>query len=156
MVHQPHPHPHQRMCQLDINHRENWAATLTFNHLSYGRKAKIEYSQILFSQDFFTNCWLDMYVAINCLNGTVLCRTVYYKLQSHLPWRPFNLNVSDQRQFHLPPALFTCLMKNWGPCKLSPGNFCTFAKISGEFAKELKMTFLGLKTIYIFIIHTKE
>ena len=32
--------------------------------------------------------------------------------RSHLPWRPFNLNVSDQRQFHLPPALFTCLMKN--------------------------------------------
>ena len=33
--------------------------------------------------------------------------------------------------------------------KLSPGNFCTFAKISGEFAKALKITFLGLKTIYI-------
>ena len=33
-------------------------------------------------------------------------------LLAHLPWRPVNLNVSDQRQFHLPPALFTCLMKN--------------------------------------------
>ena len=30
---------------------------------------------------------------------------------SHLPWRPVNLNLSVQRQFHLPPALFTCLMK---------------------------------------------
>ena len=40
--------------------------------------------------------------------------------------------------------------------KFSPGNFCTFAKISGEFAKALKMTFFGLKTIYNFIIHTKE
>ena len=40
--------------------------------------------------------------------------------------------------------------------KLSPGNFCTIAKISGEFAKALKMKFFGLKTIYIFIIHTKE
>ena len=40
--------------------------------------------------------------------------------------------------------------------KFSPGNFCTFAKISGEFAKALKMTFFGLKTICIFIIHTKE
>jgi len=40
--------------------------------------------------------------------------------------------------------------------KFSPGKFCTFAKISGEFAKALKMTFFGLKTIYIFIIHTKE
>ena len=32
----------------------------------------------------------------------------------HLPWRPVNLHVSVQRQFHLPPVLFTCLMKNWG------------------------------------------
>ena len=40
--------------------------------------------------------------------------------------------------------------------KISLANFCTVAKISGEFAKALKMTFLGLKTIYIFIIHTKE
>ena len=40
--------------------------------------------------------------------------------------------------------------------KLSPGNFCTIAKISGEFAKALKMTFLGLKTIYICIIYTEE
>ena len=39
---------------------------------------------------------------------------------------------------------------------LSLGNFCTIAKISGEFAKALKMTFFSLKTIYIFIIHTKE
>ena len=40
--------------------------------------------------------------------------------------------------------------------KFSPGNYCTVGKISGEFTKALKMTFLGLKTIYIFIIHTKE
>ena len=40
--------------------------------------------------------------------------------------------------------------------KLLPGNFCTFAKISGKFAKALKMTFLSLKIIHIFIIHTKE
>ena len=40
--------------------------------------------------------------------------------------------------------------------KFSPGNFCTFAKISGEFAKALKMTFFGLQTISSFIIHTKE
>ena len=30
----------------------------------------------------------------------------------HLPWRPVNLKMRLQRQFHLPPALFTCLMKN--------------------------------------------
>ena len=42
------------------------------------------------------------------------------------------------------------------PQKFSPGNFCTFAKISGEFAKALKMTFFGLQTISSFIIHTKE
>ena len=30
--------------------------------------------------------------------------------------------------------------------KLLPGNFCTIAKISGEFAKALKMTFLGFTT----------
>ena len=40
--------------------------------------------------------------------------------------------------------------------KLSPGNYCTVGKIPGEFPKALKMTFLGLKTIYIFIIHKKE
>ena len=33
--------------------------------------------------------------------------------------------------------------------KISLANFCTVANISGEFAKALKMTFLGLKTIYI-------
>ena len=33
---------------------------------------------------------------------------------SHLPWQPVNLDVSVQRQFHFPRALFTCLMKNWG------------------------------------------
>ena len=33
---------------------------------------------------------------------------------SHLPWRPVNLKMSLQRQFHFSPALFTCLMKNWG------------------------------------------
>ena len=40
--------------------------------------------------------------------------------------------------------------------KFSPGNYCTVGKISGEFTKALKKTFLGLKTFYIFIIHTKE
>ena len=38
--------------------------------------------------------------------------TVQYS--THLPWRPVNLDVSAQRQFHFPRALFTCLMKNWG------------------------------------------
>ena len=32
---------------------------------------------------------------------------------SHHAWRPVNLNVNDLRQFHLPPVLFTFLMKNW-------------------------------------------
>ena len=35
-------------------------------------------------------------------------------ISSHLPWRPVNLDVSVQRQFHFPRVLFTCLMKNWG------------------------------------------
>ena len=35
-------------------------------------------------------------------------------IKSHLPWQPVNLDVSAQRRFHLPPALFTCPMKNWG------------------------------------------
>ena len=33
---------------------------------------------------------------------------------SHHAWQPVNLNVGHQRQFHLPPVLFTRLMKNWG------------------------------------------
>ena len=44
----------------------------------------------------------------------------------------------------------------WVSQKLSLANYCTVSKIPGEFKKALKMTFLGLKTNCIFIIHTKE
>ena len=40
---------------------------------------------------------------------------------SHLPWRPVNLDMSAQRQFHFPRALFTCLMKNWGVSEIIAG-----------------------------------
>ena len=46
--------------------------------------------------------------------ATFYCNLIYLPQSSHLPWRPVNLDVGVQRQFHLPPPLFTCLMKNWG------------------------------------------
>ena len=52
----------------------------------------------------------DVHHAVRCQHGEADPE----EQLSHLPWRPVNLDVSVQRQFHLPPALFTCLMKNWG------------------------------------------
>ena len=68
---------------------------------------------------------------------------------SHHAWWPVTSmwGITDNSTF---PQCYSHVW--WRICvsqKLSLGNFCTIAKISGEFAKALKMTFLGLKTIYI-------
>ena len=44
-----------------------------------------------------------------------------WESNTHLPWQPVNLEMSLQRQFHFPPALFTCLMKNWGVPEIIAG-----------------------------------
>ena len=49
-----------------------------------------------------------------CSWGSTRSRWSHPGWSPHLPWRPVNLKMSLQRQFHFPPALFTCLMKNWG------------------------------------------
>ena len=46
------------------------------------------------------------------LNTNAFVKYSNHSLGTHLPWRPVNLDVSLQRQFHFPRLLFTCLMKN--------------------------------------------
>ena len=77
-------------------------------------------------------------------------------VSTHLPWRPLNLNVSLQRRFLLPPSLFTQQMKDLYVPENIVGEFLHSSKNFRGICKSIKMTFLGLKTIYIFIIHTKE
>ena len=57
---------------------------------------------------------------------------------SHLPWRPVNLYVSAQRRFHLPPALFTCLMKNWGVPEIIAGELLHSGQNSRGICKSIK------------------
>ena len=56
----------------------------------------------------------------------------------HLPWRPVNLKMSLQRQFHFPPALFTCLMKNWGVPEIIAGELLHSGQNSRGICKSIK------------------
>ena len=84
----------------------------------------------------------------------MFCQQMY--IISHLPWQPVNLNVSHLIQFHLPHALFTHLMKNWGVPEIIAGEFLHICLIFRGICKRIKNDNLGLKTTHIFIIHTKE
>ena len=57
---------------------------------------------------------------------------------THLPWRPVNLEMSLQRQFHFPPALFTCLMKNWGVPEIIAGELLHSGQNSRGICKSIK------------------
>ena len=57
---------------------------------------------------------------------------------THLPWRPVNLEMSLQRQFHFPPALFTCLMKNWGVPEIIAGELFHSGQNSRGIGKSIK------------------
>ena len=57
---------------------------------------------------------------------------------SHLPWRPVNLKMSLQRQFHFPPVLFTCLMKNWGVPEIIAGELLHSGQNSRGICKSIK------------------
>ena len=57
---------------------------------------------------------------------------------THLPWRPVNLEMSLQRQFHFPPALFTCLMKNWGVPEIIAGELLHSGQNSRGIGKSIK------------------
>ena len=77
----------------------------------------------------------------------------YYRY-THLPWRPVNLDVSVQRQFHLPPALFTCLMKNWGVPEIIAGEFLHICQNFRGICKSIKNDIFGLKNnLYLHYSH---
>ena len=81
------------------------------------------------------SCWQEMHLSS--------AELVEPSLGSHLPWRPVNLEMSLQRQFHFPPALFTCLMKNWGVPEIIACELLHSGQNFREIA--LKMTFFDSK-----------
>ena len=76
------------------------------------------------------------------------------KNNTHLPWRPVNLNVSVQRQFHLPPALFTCPMKNLGVPEIFAGKFLHICQNFRGVCKSLKNDMFWLENnLYLHYSH---
>ena len=73
---------------------------------------------------------------------------------SHLPWRPVNLDVSAQRQFHFPRALFTCLMKNWGVPEIIAGELLHSGQNFRGIYKSIKNDIFGLENnLYLHYSH---
>ena len=72
-----------------------------------------------------------------CWCKTIISHSVNESLP-HLPWRPVNLQMSLQRQFHFPPALFTCLMKNWGVPEIIAGELLHSGQNSRGICKSIK------------------
>ena len=64
---------------------------------------------------------------------------------SHHAWRPVNLNVSHLRQFHLPPVLFTRLMKNWGVREIIAREILHNCQNFRGICKSIKNDILGLE-----------
>ena len=73
----------------------------------------------------------------NCHSWFKLVFLMHLK-DPHLPWRPVNLEMSLQRQFHFPPALFTCLMKNWGVPEIIAGELLHSGQNSRGICKSIK------------------
>ena len=65
----------------------------------------------------------------------------------HLPWRPVNLDVSLQRQFHFPRVLFTCLMKNWGVPEIIARELLHSGQNFRGIYKSIKKDIFGLENI---------
>ena len=64
---------------------------------------------------------------------------------THHAWRPVNLDVNDHRQLHLPPVLFTCLMKNWGVPEIIAGEFLHICQNFSGVRKSIKNDILWLE-----------
>ena len=74
--------------------------------------------------------------------------------KTHLPWRPVNLEMSLQRQFHFPPALFTCLMKNWGVPEIIAGELLHSGQNSRGICKSIKNDIFWLENnLYLHYSH---
>ena len=81
-----------------------------------------------------------------CLRGhAVPDHVTITETNSHHAWRPVNLNVSDHRQFHLPPVLFTRLMKNWGVPEIIAGEFLHICQNFRGICKSIKNDIFGLE-----------
>ena len=74
----------------------------------------------------------------------------------HHAWRPINLDVSHQRQFHLPPVLFTRLMKNWGVPEIIAGKLLHSGQNFRGICKKDKVECFTPTMVPIIIIHTVE
>ena len=90
---------------LDLNELRAVNKSQNFYQVFPSAAENISIIIILNSENFYLqSCTL---CHLTCKNG------VKERKKPHLPWRPVNLNVSVQRQFHLPPSLFTCLGWIW-------------------------------------------
>ena len=79
---------------------------------------------------------------------------ICYALTTHHAWRPVNLNVSHQRQFHLPPVLFTRLMKNWGVPEIIAREFLHNCQNFRGICKSIKNDIFGLENnLYLHYSH---
>ena len=72
-------------------------------------------------------------------------RVVVNDTNSHHAWRPVNLDVSHLRQFHLPPVLFTRLMKNWGVPEIITGELLHSGQNFRGIYKSIKNDIFGLE-----------
>ena len=131
----------------------------TFDQKSIRKQFKLNFSWLPFSLFCIITESLDVFEStgkpINRWLSIIFCKVLMLSVHtcpgdlSTSMWVPRDDCIFSQHYSHIWWRIGVSR-------KFSPGNFCTFAKISGEFAKALKMTFFGLKTIYNFIIHTKE
>ena len=120
---------------------------------------KCQSDSSLFLQQRGIMRWEIMYLDNLSINSPSIYRysRYIYNVYNHIC--PGDLSTSmwvSRDDFNFQPYYSHSRWRIYMSRKISLANFCTVANISGEFAKALKMTFLGLKTIYIFIIHTKE
>ena len=74
--------------------------------------------------------------------------------KSHHAWQAVNLNVSHLRQFHLPPVLFTRLMKNWGVPEIIAGESFYSGQNSRGICKSIKNDIFWLEdNLYLHFSH---
>ena len=74
--------------------------------------------------------------------------------ETHLPWQPVNLKMSLQRQFHFPPALFTCLMKNLGVPEIIACELLHSGQNFRGICKSIKNAIFGLENnLYLHYSH---
>ena len=86
---------------------------------------------------------------------TIICSLYTYTLTPHHAWLAVNLNVSHLRQFHLPKALFTHLMKNWGVPEIIAGEFLHICQNFRGICKSIKNDILELE-INLYLVYSHK